>query len=60
MVGGHASGKVDGLGDFVRIYLRGICNNPSSKTVAHKDNLLVPKTPKNYNYNMIVLQAKLQ
>jgi hypothetical protein len=46
MVGGHSSGNIDGLGDFVRIYLRGICNNPSSKTMAHKDNLLVPKTPK--------------
>jgi hypothetical protein len=46
MAGGHSSGNVDGLGDFVRIYLRGICNNPSSKIVAHKDNLLDTKTPK--------------
>jgi hypothetical protein len=45
-IGGHSSENVDGLGDFLRIYLRGICNNPSSKTVAHKDNLVDTKHPK--------------
>jgi hypothetical protein len=46
MVGGHSSGNIDGLGDFVRIYLRGICNNPPPRLWPTRIICSIQKHPK--------------